>query len=146
MKEQTAVELVKQLFFTYAESAWYNDEDSWTISNTDFEQIINQSLQVERDRIIESKLNYMTAEEIMKKNIPNGIVNIKGKGDGKPQYRAEVDVIVKCMVEYAEQQVKNCSIPDVLNSRLSELEEENRKLKFIIENGLGVKDLENDCL
>ena len=49
----------------------------------------------------------------MKKNIPNGIVNIKGKGDGKPQYRAEVDVIVKCMVEYAEQQVKNLNIPDV---------------------------------
>jgi len=55
MKEQTAVELVKQLFFTYAESAWYNDEDSWTISNTDFEQIINQALKVERDRITEAK-------------------------------------------------------------------------------------------
>lgn len=34
----------------------------------------------------------------------------------------------------------------VINSRLSELEEENRKLKFMTENGLGAKDLENDCL
>lgn len=58
----------------------------------------------------------MTAKEIMKKNIPNGIVNIKGKGDGKPQYRAEVDVIVKCMEEYAEQQVKICSIHNVSSS------------------------------
>lgn len=34
----------------------------------------------------------------------------------------------------------------VINSRLSELEEENRLLKLIIENGLGPEDLENDCL
>jgi hypothetical protein len=42
------------------------------------------------------------ADEIIKKNIPNGIVNIKGKGDGKPQYKAEIDIIKKCMQEYAE--------------------------------------------
>jgi hypothetical protein len=63
MKEQTAVELVKQLFFTYAESAWYNDEDSWTISNTDFEQIINQALKVERDRIIDDYISGYSASE-----------------------------------------------------------------------------------
>lgn len=34
----------------------------------------------------------------------------------------------------------------VINSRLSKLEEENRLLKLIIENGLGAEDLENDCL
>lgn len=39
----------------------------------------------------------------------------------------------------------NCTIFDVSSSRLLELEEENKKLKFIIENGLGAKDLENDC-
>lgn len=50
----------------------------------------------------------MTAEEIRKKNIPNGIINIKaiGKGNGKPQYKAEKDVIIKCMEEYAQQEVK----------------------------------------
>jgi hypothetical protein len=51
MKKQTAVELVKQLFFTYAESSWYNDENSWTISNTDFEQIINQALELQEEQI-----------------------------------------------------------------------------------------------
>jgi hypothetical protein len=35
---------------------------------------------------------------------------------------------------------------NAVNSRLSELEEENRLLKLIIENGLGAEDLENDCL
>jgi hypothetical protein len=43
------------------------------------------------------------AREIIKANIPSGIVNIKaiGGGNGKPQYKAEIDVIVKCMKEYA---------------------------------------------
>lgn len=46
-----------------------------------------------------------TAEQIIKRNIPNGIVNFKakGKGDGKPQYEAEIAVIKKCMQEYASQ-------------------------------------------
>ena len=45
----------------------------------------------------------VTKEEIIKKNIPNGIVNIKakGKGNGKPQYQAEIDIIKICMDEYA---------------------------------------------
>ena len=42
-----------------------------------------------------------TAEELMFKYIPHGIQNIKGKGDGKPQYNAEKDVIQKCMIEFA---------------------------------------------
>jgi len=33
-----------------------------------------------------------------------------------------------------------------MDIRLSELEKENKKLKFIIDNGLGENDLENDCL
>ena len=41
---------------------------------------------------------------------------------------------------------RQLTMPDVINSRLSELEEENQLLKLIIENGLGAKDLENDCL
>tara|TARA_R110001606_G_scaffold398055_1_gene576190 strand:- start:4029 stop:4286 length:258 start_codon:yes stop_codon:yes gene_type:complete len=36
-------------------------------------------------------------------------------------------------------------IADVSNSRLDELEQENKKLRFMVENGLGEKDLENDC-
>lgn len=40
----------------------------------------------------------LTAEQIMLKHIPNGIQNIKGKGDGKPQYQAEKDIIIKCML------------------------------------------------
>ena len=44
-----------------------------------------------------------TAEEIIKLNIPNGIVNIKSKGDSKPQYEAELAIIKKCMEEYAAQ-------------------------------------------
>jgi hypothetical protein len=39
----------------------------------------------------------------------------------------------------------NDTIFDIKNNRLIELEEENRKLKFIIENGLEAKDLENYC-
>src|ERR1035437_4512868 len=46
-----------------------------------------------------------TAEEIIKKHIPNGIANIKaiGKGNGKPQYQAEINIIIKCMEEFADQ-------------------------------------------
>lgn len=47
-----------------------------------------------------------TVEEIIKENIPNGIVNIKavGKGNGKPQYQAEIDIISKCMKQFALQE------------------------------------------
>jgi hypothetical protein len=52
------------------------------------------------------------AEEIILKHIPSGIQNIKGKGDGKPQYIAEKDVIKLCMVEFTKYHVqkalKNC--------------------------------------
>lgn len=46
------------------------------------------------------------------------------------------------------EQIKGETLPidSVINSRLSELEEENRKLRLIIDNGLGEKDWENDCL
>lgn len=47
------------------------------------------------------------AEEIMLKNIPNGIQNIKGKGDGKPQYQAEKDIIIKTMIEFAKIHVQD---------------------------------------
>ena len=50
--------------------------------------------------------NIPTAEEVMIKYIPNGTVNIKGKGDGKPQYQAEKDIIQKCMIEFAKLHVK----------------------------------------
>lgn len=43
-------------------------------------------------------------EDIIKEIIPLGIVNVKGKGDGKPQYQAEKDAIGKCMDEYAQQE------------------------------------------
>jgi hypothetical protein len=57
------------------------------------------------------------------------------------------NVELENFIEYsAEEIVKLYTIPTVINSRLSELEEENSKLKFIIENGLGAKDLQNDCL
>ncbi len=45
-------------------------------------------------------------EEVMLRYIPNGIQNIKGKGDGKPQYKAEVEVITNSMKEYAKEVVK----------------------------------------
>lgn len=43
------------------------------------------------------------AYDIVKKNIPNGIINVKaiGKGNGVPQFQAEVDIIIKCMEEYS---------------------------------------------
>jgi len=41
-----------------------------------------------------------TPEEIIKSVIPSGIQNVKGKGDGKPQYKAELEAIKKCMIEY----------------------------------------------
>lgn len=40
---------------------------------------------------------------------------------------------------------KQLLIQIVSNSRLTELEEENKKLRFMVENGLGEKDLEDDC-
>jgi hypothetical protein len=46
-----------------------------------------------------------SALDIIKKYIPNGIVNIHaiGKGNGKAQYQAEIDIIAKCMHEFASQ-------------------------------------------
>ncbi len=50
----------------------------------------------------------VSAEEIIKKFIPEGIQNLKkvGGGDGKPQYRAEIDIIKKCMIEFAKLHTK----------------------------------------
>ena len=45
-----------------------------------------------------------TAEEIIKENIPNGIVNMKAVGNGKPQYQAEIAIISKCMHQFALQE------------------------------------------
>lgn len=45
----------------------------------------------------------LSTKEIIKKYIPNGIQNIKGKGDGKPQYLAEIEIIEKCINEYTKQ-------------------------------------------
>jgi hypothetical protein len=54
----------------------------------------------------------LTIDEIILKYIPSGIQNIKGKGDGKPQYIAEKEIIKLCMIEFAKQHVekalKNC--------------------------------------
>ena len=47
-----------------------------------------------------------TTEELMLKYIPNGIQNIKGSGDGKPQYNAEKLIIQKCMIEFARLHVQ----------------------------------------
>jgi len=35
---------------------------------------------------------------------------------------------------------------DVISSRIKELEEENKKLHFMIKNALGYEDMVNDCL
>jgi hypothetical protein len=48
MKNQTAVELLKHLFLTHAET---NEYDQWTITHTDFEQIITQALELEEKQI-----------------------------------------------------------------------------------------------
>ena len=84
----------------------------------------------------------MKIEEIAKRiaelrypNKPNAIID--------EPYRL---VRMKALRQQVETELKNCFIPDVISCRLSELEVENRKLKFIIENGLGEKDWENDCL
>lgn len=67
-----------------------------------------------------------TAEELMLQYIPNGIQNIKGSGDGKPQYRAEVNIITKCMREFAalavkytlEQAAENAHVEDYYDSQV----------------------------
>lgn len=48
------------------------------------------------------------------------------------------------LIDAAELIVKKCPIPDVSNGRVAELEEENTKLRFCIEHGIGECDLEND--
>ena len=65
-------------------------------------------------------------------------------------YKSEVDnfndaVFTDKFEVLAQDIVKLFAIPVVSNSRLTEIEQENKKLRFIIENGLGEKDLENDC-
>lgn len=45
---------------------------------------------------------------------------------------------VKAMEEYAEQ------FKDKHESDINELKEENRKLRFMIDNGLGYEDMKND--
>lgn len=47
-------------------------------------------------------MNKIKVEEILKKHIPEGIQNIKGKGDGKPQYRAEIQAIKNVVKEIVE--------------------------------------------
>ena len=41
--------------------------------------------------------------------------------------------------------VKNCSIPDVVGRSEQLPCERCKKMEFMIENGLGWKDMENDC-
>lgn len=63
------------------------------------------------------------AEEIIKRIIPNGIQNVKGKGDGKPQYRAEIEAIKKCMFEFAGaswQASQQSAPPDVCRAALDD--------------------------
>ena len=65
-------------------------------------------------------------------------------------YKSEVDnfndaVFTDKFEVLAQDIVKLFAIPVVSNSRLTEIEQENKKLRFIIKNGLGEKDLENDC-
>lgn len=62
--------------------------------------------------------------EIIKRHIPNGIVNVKGKGDGKPQYKAEIAIIEKCMEEYAYSLLSDKI--ETLN-KIIELKESERK-------------------
>lgn len=56
--------------------------------------------------------------------------------DGKQVFLA--DVLEKHLKE-------QFAISDVINSRIKELEEENKKLHFMIKNALGYEDMVNDC-
>jgi len=60
------------------------------------------------------------------------------------EYRTFIVEIERAMARTLNEN-SGLNIPVVINSRLSELEEENRLLKLIIENGLGSEDLENEC-
>lgn len=88
----------------YAEANNYDmDDRSWgyeqgTLISYNEAKAIIQALQ----EPVSPQKGEELAKAIIKKHIPHGIVNIKGKGDGKPQKRAEDDVIIKCMEEYAQ--------------------------------------------
>lgn len=74
------------------------------------EQFINSPVHVYK-KITESNTSAEPIKDeelawkIIKKNIPNGIANVhaKSKGNGKPQYQAEIDVIKLCMEQYSSQ-------------------------------------------
>lgn len=59
-----------------------------------------------------------------------------------------VNKIPRKTVEYDASDVPSVTteLEELFSNLIFNIEEENKKLKFIIENGLGEKDLDNDCL
>ena len=51
----------------------------------------------------------MTAREILKKYIPNGCINIKGR-NGKSSYQNECDLIEKMLIEFANSKLQEAKI------------------------------------
>jgi hypothetical protein len=51
---QSIIERFKNRFFSYAEPfAYFSEEDKWTISEKDFDHLINQALEMENKTLIE---------------------------------------------------------------------------------------------
>ena len=84
-----------------------------------------------------------TPEQILDEVAAENMINIQQMVTTK---QLAITAIRRYARIYHQNKVKNFGISGVINSRLYELEEENRKLKFMVENGLGAEDLENDCL
>ena len=65
----------------------------------------------------------------------------------KPELVNELNTLIADFINKPKEQLFIPLFLDLLvsKSRLSELEQENKKLRFMVENGLGEKDLENDC-
>lgn len=65
----------------------------------------------------------------------------------KPELVNELNTLIADFINNPKEQLFIPLFLDLLvwKSRSSELEQENKKLRFMVENGLGEKDLENDC-
>jgi len=59
--------------------------------------------------------------------------------------RQDKDEIIMLMEEYHNYKVKNCSIPTVVGRSEQLPCERCKKLEFMIDNGLGWRDMKNDC-
>ena len=84
-----------------------------------------------------------TPEEILNEVAAENMINIQQMVTTK---QLAITAIKRYAKIYHESKVKTLGISGVINRRLSELEEENYKLRYMVENGLGEADLENDCL